>query len=357
MLALFLVQGQQVRAQFAWHGPFFIATGVMNNASFVQATPGTYGTKGNYELAAPLVGGGIGHFFRDNDDPTLPWSGPFTFATDQGNVDAVSLIQSNFSSQLGAEGTQGPGNLAVVARIGNTLDYFWREDVAFTWSGPTTITTGVSGVPSFVQATPGSFGTKGNYELVTPLASGGMAHFFRNNDDQSLPWSQTDTFGTDQGNVDAVSLIQSNFSTQFVNTGVQGPGNLAVAARVGSNLLYFYRDDVAPFTWHGPTMTIATGVTGAPSLIQAIPGTYGNKGNYELVTPLQSGGLGHFFRNNDDLQNLPWAQTDTFGTDLGVVSSASLIQSNFSTAGNGPGNLAVVTVTGNEMDYFFRDDQ
>src|SRR5438552_3098047 len=44
--------------------------------------------------------------------------------------------------------------------------------------------------------------------------------------------------------------------------------------RIGSNVFYFYRDDVAPFAWNGPTTIIATGVTGNPSLIQAAPGTY-----------------------------------------------------------------------------------
>jgi hypothetical protein len=334
-----------------------IAKGVMNNPSFVQATPGTYGTKGNYELVVPLVSGGIGHFFRDNDDPSLPWSGPVAFATDQGPVDAVSLIQSNFSTQA-LTGPQGKGNLAVVARIGDTLDYFFRDDVNFTWSSPTPFASGVSGVPSFVQARPGTYGTKGNYELVTPLATGGMAHYFRDNDDPNLPWTLTDFFGTQFSVVGAVSLIQSNFSTAG-----NGPGNLAVAARIGSNVFYFYRDDIAPFTWHGPTQLIATGVTSNPSLVQATPGSYGTMGNYELVSPLLSGGIAHYFRDNDD-PNLPWAQTDTFGKGLGVVNGGvSLIQSNFSTksvntAGmQGPGNLAVVSVTGNEMDYFYRDDQ
>ena len=267
-------------------------------------------------------------------------------------VDAVSLIQSNFSSA-----GNGPGNLAVVARIGKALDYYFREDVTFTWSGPTTITTGVSGVPSFVQATPGTYGTKGNYELVDPLQSGGLAHFYRNNDDPSMPWIGPVTFGTNLGLVDAVSLVQSNFSTQFVQTGVQGPGNLAVVARVGSDLLYFYRDDVAPFAWHGPTTTIATGVTGNPSFVQARPGTYGTLGNYELVVPLESGGMAHFYRDNDN-PSQPWiGPTATFGTALGTVAGVSLIQSNFSTAGNGPGNLAVVSVAGNQLDYFYRDDQ
>jgi hypothetical protein len=48
-----------------------------------------------------------------------------------------------------------------------------------------------------------------------------MAHFYRNNDDPNLPWSQTAVFGTVLGEVQGVSLIPSNFSTQFVNTGVR----------------------------------------------------------------------------------------------------------------------------------------
>jgi hypothetical protein len=46
---------------------------------------------------------------------------------------------------------------------------------------------------------------------------------------------------------------------------------------------------------------------------------------------------------------------------LGAVDGCSLIQSNLSSQaaagmGTGPGNLLLVTVTGNELDYFFRDD-
>src|SRR5262249_41033090 len=162
-------------------------------------------------------------------------SGPTVFGTELGRVDAVSLIQSNFSA---AE--NGPGNLAVVARTGSDLVYFYRDDVTFSWHGPEPVYTGVTGVPSFVQARPGRSGSKGDYELVVPLQSGGIGHFYRNNDDESLAWHGPFIFGTDLGSVDAVSIIQSNFSTAG-----NGLGNLAVVARSGGALVYFYRDDVA----------------------------------------------------------------------------------------------------------------
>jgi hypothetical protein len=101
----------------------------------------------------------------------------------------------------------------------------------------------VSGNPALLQARAGTYGTMGNYELVVPLAGGGIMQFERNNDDPALPWSQPTGFGTALGQVDGVSLLQSNFSTQFVQRGVQGPGNLAAVSVSNGQLSYFYRDD------------------------------------------------------------------------------------------------------------------
>jgi hypothetical protein len=333
-------------SNFAWHGPFTVATGVVGNPSFIQAVPGTYGTMGDYEVVVPLQSGGIAHLSRANDVAGLPWTEDAVFATELGTVQAVSLIQSRYSSA-----GNGPGNLAVVALAGNALSYYFRDDVSpFTWHGPLPVATGVSGTPSFIQARPGTYGTFGNYELVAPLQGGGIGHFTRDNDNPSNPWHGPDIFATELGTVDAVSLIQSSYSSSG-----NGPGNLAVVALANNTLSYYFRDDVSPFAWHGP-FTIATGVTGTPSFVQARPGTYGTVGDYELVVPLQGGGIGYFFRANDD-PSTPWNGPVIFGADLGTVEGVSLVQSNFSTAGNGPGNLAVVSVANNELDYFYRDDQ
>ena len=231
-----MMQGQQVQAQFAWSPRFEIASddlgsgfwstenGVMNTVSFVQATPGTYGTIGNYELVVGLRTGGLAHFYRDNDTSGNPWNGPFPFATNQGACDGVSLIQSRYSTEFQTTGTQGPGNLAVVADFSGTLYYIEREDVTFTWStSPVTITTGVYGIPSFIQAKPGTYGTTGNYELVTPLTTGGLAHYYRNNDNPSLPWIFGTTFGTEWGIFDAASVIQTRYSTAVADWGDPKP--------------------------------------------------------------------------------------------------------------------------------------
>jgi hypothetical protein len=44
-------------------------------------------------------------------------------------------MQSNFSSS-----GFGPGNLELVARSGDRLDFYWRDDASpWTWHGPFTI--------------------------------------------------------------------------------------------------------------------------------------------------------------------------------------------------------------------------
>jgi len=88
---------------------------------------GKFGQKGNFELVVPLTGGGMGHYWRDNDDPALPWHGPTVFGTTAGRIDAVTFIQGNF----------GGGNLELVARSGDRLLFFWRDTSPdFTWHGP-----------------------------------------------------------------------------------------------------------------------------------------------------------------------------------------------------------------------------
>jgi hypothetical protein len=213
------------------------------------AIQGQFGTKGNFEVVAPLQAGRLAHFWRDNDAPNLPWHGPTVFGSTEA-YDAVALIQSNFSTAGG-----GPGNLEVVAHTGRGLVHYWRDDVdPFPWFVSVAIpgSSGTSGTPTLIQ---GGFGSKGNFEVVVPLASGGLAHFWRDNDAGDLPWHGPTPFGSTDV-YDAVALIQSNFSTSG-----SGPGNLEVIAHTGNRLDHYWRDDVDPFPWHGPfAIPGATGI-------------------------------------------------------------------------------------------------
>ena len=213
------------------------------------AIQGGFGSRGNFEVVAPLLAGRLAHFWRDNDAPNLPWHGPTPFGSSDV-YDPVALIQSNFSTA-----GNGPGNLEVVAHTGRGLVHYWRDDVnPFPWFVSVAIpgSTGTAATPTLIQ---GGFGTMGNFEVVVPLASGGLAHFWRDNDAPNLPWHGPTPFGSTEV-YDAVALIQSNFSTAG-----GGPGNLEVIAHTGNRLDHYWRDDVNPFPWHGPfAIPGATGI-------------------------------------------------------------------------------------------------
>lgn len=93
---------------------------------------------------------------------------------------------------------------------------------------------------------------RGNFELLTPLARGGMAHLWRNNDESGLPWIGPTIFGTGLADpIDGVTLIQNT-------RGFAGLGNLEAAARTGRRTCHFWRKPQPPFEpppteWHGPT--------------------------------------------------------------------------------------------------------
>jgi hypothetical protein len=211
----------------------------------------------------------------------------------------------------------------------------------------------VSGQPSGNLALiQGRFLNRGNFELLVPQQGGGFAHYSRCNDEARLWWYGPEQFGQELGAIDAVTMIQSNFTMG------SGVGNLEVIAHWQGELLFFWREDIPPYRWHGPSLLNPIGsgqlvvAAGSPSLIQS---RFGAKGNFELVTPVASGGLAHYSRANDD-PNLNWYGPTIFARDAGVVDAACLVQSHFSSSGSGAGNLEVIAKAGGLLLHYWRDD-
>ena len=211
---------------------------VTNLTGIPSMTQSKFGQKkANFELVVPLAGGGLAHYWRDNDTDAYPWRAGAIFGVEAGQIDSVTLIQSNFGS---------PGNLELVARSQDRLLYFWRTSLPpFTWNGPFSIfadgteISGVTGNPVMIQS---RFGNQGNFELAVPLLSGGLAHYWRDNDDPITPWHGPTRIAI-QTRFETVSLIQSN---------IVDPGNLEVVARVGDQLVHCWRDSGPSFKWNGP---------------------------------------------------------------------------------------------------------
>jgi hypothetical protein len=93
-----------------------------HSGNFIQSR---FGRQENFELLVP-VGGRLVHFFRANDEPGLPWHKAAELPNSAGTASAT-LIESNFGS---------PGNLEVVARLGDGLVFYFFDGAVLQWKGP-----------------------------------------------------------------------------------------------------------------------------------------------------------------------------------------------------------------------------
>ncbi|HYG79007.1 MAG TPA: hypothetical protein VD861_01390 [Pyrinomonadaceae bacterium] len=192
------------------HAAFPQDVDLTGNPAFLQST---YGTAGHFEVVAAKAGGGMVHYRLDNDNPAADWVKVKDFG-DGEMIEAVSMIQGNFGS---------PGSLELVARAGDTLTHYWYDGDWHKGGGPFAL--GVDGEPSLIQS---SFGSRGNFEVVVPRAAGGLVHYWRNNDDPGLPWSDpTLISGSEGDDFWETSLIQSSYGVLEVVSRIRGYVRLA----------------------------------------------------------------------------------------------------------------------------------
>ena len=191
-------------------------------------------------------------------DPEAPWGNMQVFGAAAGQAHSVAFLQSNFGS---------PGNLEIVALVGPaeaaSMVHWWRTGDG-EWNGPIPVTlndlpTGASlqGAPAFLQSRQGS---QGDFEVVVPLSTGGLAHIRRDNDSADFHWSLAATFGV--GQFTSVSMLQSSF-------GSAGLGNFELVGRVENRIEHYWCDDQS-LQWHGPTAVIYV----EPSIDPAVTGVW-----------------------------------------------------------------------------------
>jgi Domain of unknown function (DUF1929) len=275
---------------------------------------GSIGTKGNFEVVVPRVGGGFLHLWRNNDAAPFPWSAPDLAMGSEGDVTSVVLIADNLK----------PGELASIRREGGRLECSVRGAVnvhgvvRYRWGGSVQLPGGAvaAGAPGSVQ----SVGMHGNFEVVAPLTTGGLAHWWRDNGVPAQPWHGPTPFGA--GTFSAAALVQND------------NGHLEVVAVQGNHMVHFWRD--ASNVWHGPIALPGGGVSGQPGFAQA------SDGAFHVVAPLAAGGLGHWIRDTAN----QWTGPTPIGS--GVVRAAGLIQGNF-----GAGNLELVARLDGGIDHYF----
>jgi Peptidase A4 family len=298
---------------------------------------GNWGTVGNFELLSPS-GSFVRQYFRNNDDPALPWHHlrDFGYPTRPGQIGrsprSVTFIQSNF------KGDGVHGNFETVVRVAppiavepDVLDFWFLDSKTVQWNGPFGLgadgqqVSNVTGDPVLIQS---DWGTVGNFELLVPQGNV-IGQYFRNNDDPALPWHHLRDFGYPPNRFPrAVTFLQSNFKGDGVHGNFEAV--IRVAETVKPDVLDFWFLDSKTVQWNGPFGLGADGqqvsnVSGDPVMIQ---GTWGGHGNFELLVP-QGNVIGQYYRDNDDPQ-LRWHHLRDFGYPANrFPRSVTFIQSNF----------------------------
>jgi Glycosyl transferase family 8 len=279
-------------------------------------------------LPGPLEG--VHHYWRDQDAPLQSWHGPLRCCQSIGQVAAVSLARA---------GRGVRGSLHMVLRAGDKLAHYWREPApSRPWHGPDWIADGVAGNPSLSWS---SRGREGCLELVVPRAAGGLTYLRRDQGEPGQPWSEPAAFACELGQVDAVALVQSALGQER---------RLELIVRAGRELAHYWRPAGQHQCWHGPHYFF-TGAAGTPSMVQ---NSYGRTGGFELLTPLQNGGLAHLWRDNDEAGR-PWQVSAYIDRGGPAVEAVSLLPGNV--GDNRPGDLVAVVRRAGQTRWYWRQDR
>lgn len=165
-----------------------MASGSRFSSFLIQST---YGRRGNFELiSSPARGGSSGftHRWRDNDAGDLPWRrvGP----VQPGWIVTAPVLLEGERTLRGRLQA-----LALTAAAGQPtrLGTFVRRNApSWTWEAPDLLPysdqDGWRGSPAFFESSNG--GAAGQYEVFIARASGGLVHYWRNNNLASPVWEQ-----------------------------------------------------------------------------------------------------------------------------------------------------------------------
>jgi len=224
----------------------------------------------------------IRQYFRNNDDPALPWHflRQFGYPVPPNSIGpiprSITFIQSNF------KGDGVHGNFEVILRVGPSvatqpdhLDFWWLDSKTSKWNGPFGLVAdgqpidGVTGDPVLIQS---NWGAQGNFELLVPHGKV-IRQYFRNNDDPALAWHFLREFGYPTApnqlgpTPRSVTFFQSNFMGDGVHGNFEAIVRVAPALATQPDHLDFWWLDSATSKWNGPFGLIAdgqpvTGVTG-----------------------------------------------------------------------------------------------
>ncbi|UEP39795.1 DUF1929 domain-containing protein (plasmid) [Burkholderia ambifaria] len=226
-LEMVVVEKGRIRSYYrGWDTPLEDGSPITVSAQgfpgFVQSR---IGGQLRLDLVVGLENGGMAHYCRTDSGGDYSWKLLSQFGS--GQVLGVSLIQGNYA------GADGNKVLELVTWVDGRLEHWYCLGGSSWARGEVIVPSGVGGAPALIQST---YGTQGNFEVLVPLAAGGISHYVRYNDSANHPWAYGATFGT--GRYVAAGLLQAQF----------GSGNFeAVGLRDTGDVDTFYRQGTGPW--------------------------------------------------------------------------------------------------------------
>jgi hypothetical protein len=187
---------------FTWHkGEVILSEDLITGLTMIQSN---LGTKGNFEL---VVTGRddlylhLRHYWRDNDDPDLTWHKGDLFGDKV--FTEPTMIQSNFGKK---------GNFEVVVGEGGPLRHYYRDndDPDMPWIKREAFGDNVFAGPTMIQS---NLGIKGNFEVVAIEQRNRLHHYWRDNDDPNLTWHEDEVSFGEAADCNS-SMIQSNLGNK-----------------------------------------------------------------------------------------------------------------------------------------------
>ena len=320
--------------------------------------------RNNFELFL-RTGTSLGHWFRENSAPGLPWAmvgalqprDPFDRPFGNDALDCPAAVQSSFNRDFEliyrtatdpGFGTLDPFVATYEPAEGESRrlrHVYWNQSSGWwndaDWFGPLDPV----GIPGFIQS---NRGAPGDFEVIVVTQRGQAEHWTKHNGGpwNHLPgeWYLKETFGS-AFRFGGPGLVQSKLGV--IGSPENGLGELHfVGTAASGSMEHWRRTGTSAGTWTLQSQ-FGSGVTSAPCLIE---GTYGagnemNPGNFELCVAL-GGRIEHWWRHNATLS--AWNRSAVFGD--GVRRVVGLLQSSFGT------NLELIAErTDGRFQHYWRD--
>jgi hypothetical protein len=307
-------------------------------------------TKNQHQSDSGVNSGDVSAFRRSSsrsDFGTWYWRRHITQGGGFSNPNRVIPVDSAFRLPSLFQATDGQfwGVCVQGRRQGGQVKYFGLSRDWGLLGGGERDVQGASNCIGSPAMTQSGFGPmSSNFELIVPVAGGGMDHYWLNrntpHNEFNAGWNRFTHFGRPGIEVEAVRLMYSTFGNLEVLALERGPNGRELVA---------YWQNGSGGNWHlASVIPGSTGrVSGIPAFIQSSWGAEESSlGTFEVVVPATNGGLLYFTRHA-----FAWRENDPIPSSTRFA-AAHMIQSTFRSDGVN-GNFEVVAETGNNLRFGF----